>query len=169
MYPIEYLEYLIHFHAKRDYFECHEVLEEYWKEQGMDQKVWVGLIQLAVGLYHHRRNNYAGAKKMLESAKNIIEQDKEEVLKLGIYPKPLITLINKIIEEVTAHSPYTSIHLPLTDDLVMQCKTICNSKGLSWDASSDVTNTFLIHKHTLRDRSDVIQDRKNRLEGKRQE
>lgn len=39
MYPAEYLEYLVYFHADRDYFECHEILEEYWKEQGMNNLV----------------------------------------------------------------------------------------------------------------------------------
>ena len=32
VYPEAYIEYLMYFHGNRDYFECHEVLEEYWKE-----------------------------------------------------------------------------------------------------------------------------------------
>ena len=31
MYPTEYIQFLIHFHGDYDYFECHEILEEYWK------------------------------------------------------------------------------------------------------------------------------------------
>lgn len=32
MYPPEYIEFLYHFHCDRDYFECHEILEELWKK-----------------------------------------------------------------------------------------------------------------------------------------
>ena len=31
-YPEAYTDYLCYFHGARDYFECHEVMEEYWKE-----------------------------------------------------------------------------------------------------------------------------------------
>lgn len=31
MYPTEYIQFLIHFHGDYDYFECHEILEGYWK------------------------------------------------------------------------------------------------------------------------------------------
>ena len=70
-YPEAWLDYLFEFHATRDYFECHEILEEYWKsvpEGDPDRGVWVGLIQLAVALYHHRRGNRAGALKMYRGA-----------------------------------------------------------------------------------------------------
>ncbi|MEH7501602.1 DUF309 domain-containing protein, partial [Neobacillus drentensis] len=29
MYPTEYIQFLAHFHGDRDYFECHELLEDY--------------------------------------------------------------------------------------------------------------------------------------------
>ncbi len=57
MYAKAYIEYLAHFHGTRDYFECHEVLEEHWK--AVDPKnrssVWVLLIQIAVSMYHARQ------------------------------------------------------------------------------------------------------------------
>ncbi len=64
MYPKAYIDYLVEFHATRDYFECHEILEEYWKEDPPKKRkrYWVGFIQLAVALYHHRRQNTAGQK-----------------------------------------------------------------------------------------------------------
>ncbi|WP_313639078.1 DUF309 domain-containing protein, partial [Paenibacillus sp.] len=31
-----YLEYLVYFNRDRDYFECHEVLEELWLAQKRD-------------------------------------------------------------------------------------------------------------------------------------
>ncbi|WJH34118.1 DUF309 domain-containing protein [Paenibacillus sp. CC-CFT747] len=83
-YPEEYRAYLVYFHAERDYFECHEILEEYWKSNPQDPlaPAWVGLIQLAVGLYHERRSNTSGALKMLNGANSRLTEDALE--KLGI-------------------------------------------------------------------------------------
>lgn len=69
-YPDAYIRYLAEFHGTRDYFECHEILEEYWKEHPGDEQaqLWHGLIQIAVGQYHLRRGNREGARKMLRSA-----------------------------------------------------------------------------------------------------
>ena len=64
-FPQKYIEYLVHFHGDRDYFECHEILEEYWKkiDNGNKESIWVGLIQLAVANYHHRRKNLTVPKE----------------------------------------------------------------------------------------------------------
>lgn len=37
MYPEAYVAFLHEFHTTRDYFECHEILEEYWKEDPPEQ------------------------------------------------------------------------------------------------------------------------------------
>lgn len=52
LYPKAYIDYLVYFHGLRDYFECHEVLEEHWKkdDKAERKKYWVGLIQIAVAL-----------------------------------------------------------------------------------------------------------------------
>jgi len=44
MYPEPYLEYLIQFHAERDYFECHEILEEYWKSAPANEREPMGRV-----------------------------------------------------------------------------------------------------------------------------
>lgn len=54
IYSESYIDYLIHFQATRDYFECHEIMEEYWLENDRDKK-WLTLIQLAVAVYHERQ------------------------------------------------------------------------------------------------------------------
>lgn len=62
-----YLAYLVYFNRDRDYFECHEVLEELWLK--MDREpLYKGLLQVAVGLYHFRNGNVTGGRKMLRSA-----------------------------------------------------------------------------------------------------
>lgn len=62
-----YIAYLIYFNRDRDYFECHEVLEELWLAKGRES-LYKGLLQVAVGLFHFRRGNIKGSCKMLASA-----------------------------------------------------------------------------------------------------
>ncbi|MBI3076356.1 MAG: DUF309 domain-containing protein [Deltaproteobacteria bacterium] len=51
----------------RDFFECHEVLEELWRsESGEPRAFYQGLIQLAVGFYHLVNGNYRGATSVLQ-------------------------------------------------------------------------------------------------------
>ena len=46
----------------REFFECHEVLEDVWTpERGPRRLFLQGLIHLAVGFYHCQRGNPAGA------------------------------------------------------------------------------------------------------------
>jgi predicted metal-dependent hydrolase len=58
-----YVEFLYYFNIERDYFECHEVMEELWLEEGR-KPLFQGLLQIAVGLYHHRNGNVGGAIKL---------------------------------------------------------------------------------------------------------
>ncbi|MBX9686029.1 MAG: DUF309 domain-containing protein [Candidatus Obscuribacterales bacterium] len=52
---------------QREFFECHEVLEEVWKQQnGADKQVTQGIIQIAVAYYHYLRANRNGALKLLQ-------------------------------------------------------------------------------------------------------
>lgn len=55
-----------HFNAGR-YFEAHEAWEEIWRSTTPEPKeLWRGLIQVAVGLYHHlERGNAAAARRVL--------------------------------------------------------------------------------------------------------
>lgn len=62
-----YVAFLVYFNRDRDYFECHEVMEELWLAKGHDP-LYKGLLQVAVGLFHFRYGNVMGAWKMLCSA-----------------------------------------------------------------------------------------------------
>lgn len=62
-----YVEFLYYFNVERDYFECHEVMEELWLEEGRDP-LCQGLLQVAVGLYHHRNGNVSGSIKLFSQA-----------------------------------------------------------------------------------------------------
>ncbi|MFS0822892.1 DUF309 domain-containing protein [Bacillus sp. 1P02SD] len=166
MYPQAFIEYLIHFHCDRDYFECHEVLEEHWKEDPLPKrkKYWVGLIQIAVSFYHYRRGNRAGALKMMKSALKICKEQKSELEELGFQVDELIELLQKKYDDIENGIPYKSINLPLTDKILLaDCISQASKSGKSWGKASDFSNKEIIHKHKLRDRSETIAERKKQL------
>ncbi|PDM41147.1 MULTISPECIES: DUF309 domain-containing protein [unclassified Geobacillus] len=156
MYPDAYIRYLIHFHTDRDYFECHEILEEHWKKDGY-KKVWVVLIQIAVALYHHRRGNSQGALRMMRKALSLLQKEQKAVRELGLDEQRLAKQLEHYIERIAQNKAYKSIELPVCDETLRKmCQAICDERGISWGKASDMSDVFLIHKHKLRDRSDVI-------------
>ncbi len=167
MYEQPYIDYLVQFHGSRDYFECHEILEEHWKDAPLHErrKVWVGFIQIAVALYHQRRGNFAGAKKMLSSAIEILIKEPSSIERLGLNYDTLISQLNSRLKEIVAELPYTSMNLPITDPALLEtCKNECLRCNWTWSASSNLNDHFLLHKHTERDRSDVIAERERQAQ-----
>ena len=54
---------------EREYFDCHDVLEELWGETlGADRDFYQGLLHAAVSLFHLSEGNPAGARKMHASS-----------------------------------------------------------------------------------------------------
>jgi predicted metal-dependent hydrolase len=160
-YPEAYTDYLLFFHAERDYFECHEVMEEFWKEHPGDvrSKTYVALIQIAVGMYHDRRGNRTGAVKMLQSAAKNAKAS--EIASLGLHYEKLQKLLKDRWTSIQQNDHiYEDINLPLADpDLESWCVDECEKRGLIWQAPSKLDDETLIQKHTVRDRSDVIRER----------
>ncbi|WP_274650630.1 DUF309 domain-containing protein [Paenibacillus humicola] len=159
-YPEAYIDYLIEFHGTRDFFECHELLEEYWKEHPGDPQAdgWVGLIQLAVGAYHYRRGNRQGAAKMLRSAASRLTAERLEAL--GLKGAQTAAAIEGMIRALDDGLPYADIDLIFRDGgLLDACRGQCAARGHAWGAPSPELEA-LVHRHTLRDRSDVIEARR---------
>jgi len=51
---------------RREFFECHEVLEEAWTPERDPRRLFLqSLIHMAVGFYHHTRGNPVGAIRQL--------------------------------------------------------------------------------------------------------
>lgn len=50
----------------REFYECHEVLEDLWRPtQGEERFFLQAVIHFAVGFYHHQRGNQRGAELQL--------------------------------------------------------------------------------------------------------
>jgi uncharacterized protein len=168
-YPKSYIQYLAHFHGDRDYFECHEILEEYWKatDTGNKSSIWVAFILLAVSNYHYRRKNFAGAKRTLKKAQEIFNHAPAGCQRLGIEPEALSELLKKRERSLNGFIPYTSINLPIADpELLKLCQQECKENGFQWGSRSDLNNEELINRHSSRDRSEVITERKMALDEK---
>jgi hypothetical protein len=78
-----YVEFVYYFNVERDYFECHEVMEELWMEEGR-APLYQGLLQVAVGLYHYRNGNVSGAVKLFTTAVEKLEPQRPEVMGIDL-------------------------------------------------------------------------------------
>lgn len=162
MYPEEYIDYLVHFHGDRDYFECHEILEDYWKTVDKNNKnsILVAFILLAVSNYHHRRGNFRGASRTLKKAVTIFNKQKPLLNNFGFSPQQFIDYLNNHLKYVEDGKEYRSIKLPIHDTaLIESCILACNEKGFIWGQESDLSNEEIVHRHVKRDRSDVLNER----------
>lgn len=170
MYPRPFIDYLVYFHSFRDYFECHEVLEEYWKEGGQTNKLWVGLIQIAVAMYHHRRNNFQGAKIQITKAIKILDFEKEALAKLGIASNDLLKLLRTHQAAISENQPYTPMKFPIENlHLEAECKKSAQQQGTVWGSEVITVTNQLIDKHKLRDRSSIIDERNKQLKYRKQD
>ncbi len=72
-YDARYLEGIRLFN-EREFFACHDVLEDLWGETlGEDREFYQGLIHAAVCLFHFEGGNLGGARKMYESASRYLQ------------------------------------------------------------------------------------------------
>jgi predicted metal-dependent hydrolase len=60
---------------QRQFFECHEVLEDLWRPLPKGPEKWFlqGLLQVGVGFHHLEQLNYTGAKSLLNSGVEKLE------------------------------------------------------------------------------------------------
>lgn len=165
LYATEYIQFLSHFHGDRDYFECHEVLEEYWKKHDPrnKQSILVGFIQLAVSRYHLRRGNVEGAKRTLKNAMDIFKLQQTQIEAYGLDTHRFLDLLNHLHT-----NEYSSIYLPIRDPILLNaCEQFCQDHQLPWWQASNLGNLDLVHRHIRRDRSDVLLEREQAMKAKK--
>jgi uncharacterized protein len=170
LYPEQYVQFLVHFNGDRDYFECHEILEEYWKESNDKQKdsVWVGFILLAVSRYHHRRGNFKGAERTLKKAINILSLKVTGLTIKGLDVNVFFPSLTKLLEEIQNEECYQSINLPVIDPILIEaCTKVCEERGFIWGEKSNLENESIVHRHKLRDRTMVIEERMEALRNRK--
>ncbi|TDM18336.1 DUF309 domain-containing protein [Macrococcoides canis] len=151
-------EYVYYFEYLRDYFECHELLEESWKNKAefTKQDFEVGLILLATGQYHMRRGNVTGGQRSLLKAKRILKHYINSHYEHYIDIRKLISDIEKRIN--------SSVYFPITLPVSSEIRTLLSDKGPK--NSADIHEN-IIHKHLKRDRTEVLLARHNALYNKK--
>lgn len=73
---------------ERDFYECHEVLEDLWMEtSGEERPYYQGLIQTATAFYHLENGNATGARKLFTSGLDYLKPypDHYKGFDLGAY------------------------------------------------------------------------------------
>jgi len=114
-----YVAFLAYFNRERDYFECHEVMEQLWLEEGRDP-LYQGLLQVAVGLYHHRNGNIDGGVKLLTAAAAKLAG--RESVTLGIRLDKLLADAERHLAGLVRHAeepyPFRDLDIEIVDPLL---------------------------------------------------
>ena len=154
-----YIEYCTYFNGNRDYFECHEVLEAYWKEiaPGERNHPLVGYIQVATGMYHWRRENYSGAERILTKALSIFNSFENSPFVEKIQFAQFIKHVSESLQLVQQKCAFKPFEIEITDEALQQLV----AKRINTLSVGDYD--FIVHKHTLRDRSNIISARAEKL------
>ncbi|GLC87208.1 DUF309 domain-containing protein [Lysinibacillus piscis] len=157
-----FIDYCAYFNGNQDFFECHEVLEEYWKAiaQGEKQHPLVGYVQLATGLYHWRRGNTIGALRILEKAQHNFRINKGHLFFQEIHYDQLLEQLTHTQTAIQENQPFQSFQLVLSPRL----STLVSNR-IQTLPSHDTD--YLLHKHMLRDRSHILAERQESKERKR--
>ena len=59
---------------QREFYLCHETLEQIWlDEPGPVRRLYQGILQVGVAFYHLGRGNYRGATSLLQSGLTLLE------------------------------------------------------------------------------------------------
>ena len=132
MYDRLYIEYLYYFNVEQDYYECHEVMEEYWLGQGKN-KLLLALLQVAVGLHHFNNGNVSGSVKLLEAA---LEKSNETWQgTLGFDTKKLFRQSNEYVTKLRQYKenpfPFYPLYIEITDPVLNGLVEICEPEGVA--------------------------------------
>lgn len=76
-----------------EFFECHEVIEDLWLATDNEYKnLYKGVIQAAVALYHLKRGNTRGARKLYGTSSKYLRK---------YIPKTLGLNVEKLLNDMT--------------------------------------------------------------------
>lgn len=148
--------FLYEFSVTRDYFECHELLEDLWKKLAPRNKnhELVGFILLSTGMYHWRRNNFKGAHKSFRKANLLLSQlpieDCHFVTSFDY--NHLVHSVDQAANQSAQLIPYSPMYFIVTDPYLSQ-------QMESFPLPVEPITEEILHKHLLRDRTEVITNR----------
>lgn len=101
----------------RDFFDCHDVIEEIWLERReKDRTFFQGVIHVAVGFYHLGNGNYRGSRSQL--TKGISKLQEFQPSYYGIELKRFLAQTSRCLhwvmqlEQGTEIEPFDAVLIP---------------------------------------------------------
>lgn len=148
-----FVKFIVYFNENQDFFECHEVLEAYWKSIPNKTKTHplATYILLATSLYHWRRGNTVGAERSLVKANDRFQ------MMANLYPaytedinfEQLLEDVDRTIDRIKSEQSFKPFMIEVTcSDLQLKLTEMKSTLDLLPLGSDGV-----VHKHMLRDRS----------------
>ena len=162
LYHPLFIDYITYFNGNHDYFECHEVLEEYWKDVAPGDKCHplVGYVQIATGMYHWRRGNVNGAARIFKKGMTLLATPTDARFTEYIDMKQLHDDCTRALQRMQDGKTFCAFTMHVTND-ALNATVTARMKELQ-----PVDPQFLLHKHQLRDRSDLLQARAQKIASK---
>ncbi|MBB4823810.1 putative metal-dependent hydrolase [Sporosarcina luteola] len=151
--------FIVYFNRNQDYFECHEVLEEYWKSiPGAGKRhPLTAFILLATGLYHWRRKNLNGAIRTLVKAEKQFSEF-QPLYRQEIDYEQLVRDLKTAIQSVESNKPFSPFQIGFQSDSLFASVQKAADQLELLPPGSDA----IIHKHMLRDRTDILRSRQKK-------
>ena len=161
-----FVNFIVYFNRNQDYFECHEVLEEYWKsipDSDKDHPL-TAYILLSTGMYHWRRGNKLGASRTLNKAMTKFPTF------LANYPNyteeidfdQLVYDVTKAVNRLEQNLSFESFPITILSANIIDLASKLEQSMTLLPFGSD----SVIHKHMLRDRSDILREREEKKKGR---
>ena len=67
------------------YYECHEVLEEIWREEkGKIRDLYKGILQVGIAIHHAKRSNLKGAVRLVSSGIELLRSFEPECMGIDV-------------------------------------------------------------------------------------
>jgi predicted metal-dependent hydrolase len=82
--PLMLLEGIGQFN-RGEYYECHETLEEIWREtRGKTRDLYKGILQIGVAIYHAKRSNLKGAVRLVSTGIELLSPFAPECMGIDV-------------------------------------------------------------------------------------
>lgn len=157
---------------KQDYFECHEIMEEAWKDKEIftkeDPEVFFVLI--VTGEYHYRRDSSIGAATSYKRALKLYEKHKYDVTAFG-FGEAFIEMLYERYKNLVEF-PFKPMNYPVENWVYEALYELYQDDYDSYSTFTlEILKRFvkddsIIHRHRMRDREDVIEARLEALNRK---
>jgi predicted metal-dependent hydrolase len=126
-----YVQFLHYFNEEQDYYECHEVMEELWLSEGR-HRLYQGLLQAAVALYHFTNDNISGAIKLFQGGIEKMElyPDHDLGIRLDKFIAECRDYLNKLNRYDEEPFSFYPLYIEITDpELKRQVDALKENKG----------------------------------------